>query len=201
MNNTGMQGIVLAGLCITLGMGCAAKDKQAAPPAMAAPLPSGTVGENLVTATATVRTIDHKTRMVTLQRPDNSLIRFRASDEVRNLEHVKVGDTVTVSYYESLAYEVKKPGTAETGATVAEEIARAKAGQKPGGAGARVLTVTATIAGIDKAAGTVTLRGPDGQDSIVKVRHPEKLDQVTIGDLVELTYTEAIGISVQEPGN
>jgi hypothetical protein len=24
---------------------------------------------------------------------------------------------------------------------------------------------------------------------------------VTIGDLVELTYTEAIGISVQEPGN
>jgi Cu/Ag efflux protein CusF len=179
-------------VCITLGMaGCATKDQAAGP------LPSGTVGEALVTATATVKAIDQKTRLVTLQRPDNSLIKFRASEEVRNLPQVKVGDTVTVSYYESLAYEVKKPGQAAPGATVAEELGRAKPGEKPAAAGARVLTVTATIAAIDKTAGTVTLRGPDGQDSVIKVRYPEKLNQVTVGDLVELTYTEAVGISVQ----
>ena len=84
-----------------------------------------------------------------------------ADDTVRNLPQVQVGDEVTASYYESLAYEVKKPGTATPGATVAEEAARAKLGEKPAGAGARVTTLVATITGIDKAAGTVTLAGAD----------------------------------------
>ena len=190
-----------AAVCITLGIaGCAAKESTPAPPPpAAAPLPSGTVGENLVSVTATVKAIDQKTRMVTLQKPDGSLVKFRAGDEVRNLPQVHVGDLVTVSYYESLAYEVAKPGTGAPGATVAEDFGRAKEGEKPAAAGARVMTVTATISGIDKAAGTVTLRGPDGVDSTIKVRHPEKLNQVSIGDLVNITYTEAVGISVATP--
>ncbi len=194
-----IQVAMTAAMCITLGIaGCAAKESAPAP-AAAAPLPSGTVGENLTTATATVKTIDQKTRMVTLQRPDGSLIKFRAGDEVRNLPQVKKGDTVTVSYYESLAYEVMRAGTGTPGAAVAEELGRAKPGEKPGGAGARVTTVTTTIAGIDKAAGTVTLRDPDGVDRTIKVRHPEKLNQVSVGDLVNITYTEALGISVETP--
>jgi Cu/Ag efflux protein CusF len=201
MKTRKMGTALAAAVCVTLGLaGCAAKETApAAPAAAAAPLPSGTVGQNAVTATATVKSIDQKTRKVTLQRPDGSLIKFRAGDQVRNLAQVKVGDTVKVTYYESLAYEVKKPGQAVPGAAVAEQLARAEPGEKPGAAGARVMTVTATIAGIDKAAGTVTLRGPDGQDSTIKVRYPEKLNQVSVGDLVQLTYTEAVGISVQEP--
>jgi Cu/Ag efflux protein CusF len=201
MRNSRMQAALAATVCITLGIaGCAAKESAPAPapaPAAAAPLPSGTVGENVVSATATVKAIDQKTRKVTLQRPDGSLIKFRAGDEVRNLAQVKAGDTVAVTYYESLAYEVKKPGDAAPGAAVAEEIGRAKQGEKPGAVGARVMTMTATIAAIDKTGGTVTLRGPDGDDSIVKVRHPEKLSQVSVGDLVNITYTEAVGIAVE----
>jgi len=43
----------------------------------------------------------------------------------------------------------------------------------------------------------VTLRGPDGEDSTIKVRHPEKLNRVSVGDLVDIIYTEALGISVE----
>jgi len=205
MRTRRIQVAVAATACLALGIaGCAAKAAAPAAPAVpaapAAALPSGTVGENAVTATATVKSIDQKTRQVTLQRPDGSLIKFRAGDEVRNLAQVKAGDTVSVTYYESLAYEVVKPGQGTPGAAVAEELGRAKPGEKPGAAGARVMTMTSTIVGIDKTAGTVTLRGPDGQDSIIKVRHPEKLNQVTTGDLVNITYTEAVGISVQAPG-
>ncbi len=203
MHNRKTQAMMTAAVCLTLGIaGCAAKEAAPPPPpppAASAPLPSGTVGENLVTATATVKAIDQKTRMVTVQSPEGKLIKFRASDEIRNLPQVKVGDLVTVSYYESLAYEVMRPGSGTPGAAVAEEIGRAKAGEKPGAAGARVMTVTATIAGIDKSGGTVTLRGPDGNDATIKVRHPEKLNQVAIGDLVNITYTEAIGVSVDAP--
>jgi Cu/Ag efflux protein CusF len=152
-----------------------------------------------VSATATVKAIDLKTRMVTLKRADGSLIKFRAGDEVRNLPQVKVGDEVTVTYYESLAYEVKKPGDAVPGASVAEGAERAKLGEKPGASGARITTVTATIAAIDKAAGTVTLKGPEGDLTTIKARDPQNLNRVSVGDLVQITYTEAVGISVETP--
>jgi Cu/Ag efflux protein CusF len=191
---------------LSLGIaGCAANcpctKKEPVPAAAAAPAApvSGTVGENVVTATAVVKTLDQKTRMVTLQRTDGSLIKFRAGDEVRNLPQVEVGDEVKVTFYEALAYEVRKPGEGVPGASVAEQAARAELGQKPGGMAARVTTVTATITAIDKAATTVTLRGPDGESTTVKARDPQKLDRVSVGDLVDITYTEAIGIAVETP--
>jgi Cu/Ag efflux protein CusF len=194
----------MAALCMSAVMtACAASSKPAAPApqaaAAAAPLPSGVVGENVVSATATVKALDQKTRMVTLQRSDGSVIKFKAGDEVRNLAQVKVGDEVKVTYYESLAYEVKKPGESAPGTAVAGGMKRAELGEKPGGIAGQVTTVTATIAGIDKAAGTVTLRSPEGELTTIKVRNPDNLNRVSVGDLVEITYTEAVAISVETP--
>jgi hypothetical protein len=121
-----------------------------------------------------------------------------ADDTVRNPPQVQVGDEMTASYYESLAYEVQKPGTATPGATVAEEAARAKVGEKP--AGARVTPLVASITGIDKAAGTVTLQRPTGQATTIKARDPRNLERVAVGELVEITYTEAVAVSVEKPG-
>ena len=209
MNVSKSQRAWMIGLCVALAaMGCAGGDTQAPPPAPSTaataasqPLPSGTIGANLVTATARVKAIDQQTRRVTLERADGSEVTLYADDTVRNLSQVKVGDEVTASFYESLAYEVKKPGTATPGVTVAEEAARAKPGEQPAGAGARVTTIVATIAGIDKAAGTVTLRkGPTGRAMTIKARDPRNLERVAVGDLVEITYTEAVAVSVEKPG-
>jgi Cu/Ag efflux protein CusF len=146
-----------------------------------------------------VKTIDQQTRMVTLERADGSLVRFRAGEEVRNLPQVKVGDEVTAMYYESVAFQVKKAGDTATGTAVAGEIARAKSGEKPGLAGAWVTTATTTITGIDKQAGTVTLQDAGGESVTVKARNPANLERVAVGDLVEITLTEAVGISVGPP--
>lgn len=184
--------------------GCASSPKQAAAPATpaasaAAPLPSGTLREDLVTSTATVKKLDQKTRMVTLERADGSLVTFRAGDEVRNLPQVRVGDQVTASYYESIAYSVRKPGDSPPVAASAEGMVRAEPGEKPGIAGARVTTVTAKITAIDKSAGTVTIEGPQGDLTTVKARDPRNLERIALGDLVEISLTEAIGISVEAP--
>ncbi len=187
--------------CLAGGVAaCAVSSKKAepAPPAPAAPV-SGTVGENVVSATATVKAVDLKTRHVTLQRADGSVFKFAVGDEVRNLPQVKVGDEVKVTYYESLAYEVRKAGEGAPVAAVAAGAARAPLGDKPAGLVGQATTVTATIAAIDKAAPTVTLRAPSGELTTFKVRHPEKLDQVAVGDLVDITYTEALAISVETP--
>lgn len=187
-------------LCATLALSGLSTASQAAPmPDAAAPLPSGTLGEEMVTATATVKKLDLETRMVTLQRADGSLITFRAGESVRNLPQVKVGDEVMATYYESLAYAVKRPGDGEVGASVEEEAMRAKLGERPGMAGGRVTTVTTEIEAIDKSARTVTLKGPDGEPFTVKVRDPKNLERVAVGDLVEITLTEAVAVSVDPP--
>jgi Cu/Ag efflux protein CusF len=199
---TRMIGTTVGVACLAMGIvGCAASTKEPVQPAAVAPAApvSGTVGENLVSATAKVKAIDLKTRHVTLQRADGSLVKFVAGDEVRNLPQVKVGDEVNVAYYESLAYEVRKAGEAAPGAAVTEAAARAPLGEKPAGVVGRATTVTATIDAIDKAAPSVTLRAPDGETRTFKVRYPEKLEHVAVGDLVDITYTEAIAISVTTP--
>jgi len=194
-------------LCVALAAtGCTEVSTQApaAPPAASTaappPLPSGIAGENLVTATARVTAIDLPTRRVTLERADGSEVTIYADDRVRNLPQVAVGDEVTTTFYESIAYEVKQPGTTAPGASMREGTARASAGEKPGGAGARVTTIVATITGIDKAAGTVTLQGPTGRTTTIKARDPRNLDRVAVNDLVEITYTEAVAITVEKSG-
>jgi hypothetical protein len=160
---------------------------------------SGTLSENVVTATATVKAVNHKTRHVTLQRDDGLLVKIYADENVRNLAQVKVGDHVKVAYYQSLAYEVKKRGTTTPGVVVTEGTERAKPGEKPAAAAVQTLTITATIVAIDKAAMEVTLKGPKGNMTTVKARDPEKLDRVSVGDLVDVTYTEGLAISVETP--
>lgn len=181
--------------------GCTAKqsppDTTATAPAVPTPVVSGTVAENTVNVSATVEAVDVKNRVVTLKGPDGKLVKVHVDDRVKNLPQVKKGDQVVATYYESLAYEVKKPGQAEPGVAVASDVATAGPGEKPAGVGAQAVQVTATIDAIDTKANTVTLKGPDGELTTIKVRDPSRLQKVKVGDLVEITYTEALAIAVE----
>ena len=44
---------------------------------------------------------------------------------------------------------------------------------------------------------TVTVKGPQGNVETVKVRDPKNLAGVKVGDLVELTYTQALAIALE----
>lgn len=195
-NRIGLMVGTMAALALAA---CATKQDTTHSAAAAAPTPvvSGVVGENTVSVTASVESIDMAKRLVTLRGPDGNLVTVHAGDQVRNLAQLKKGDLVTVTYYESLAYEVKKPGQAVPGVSVASDVARAEPGARPGAAGAQAVTVTSTIDAIDKKNNTVTLRGPDGQSTTIHVKDPTKLSQVKVGDLVEITYTEALAIGVE----
>jgi len=153
---------------------------------------------SLVTVTATVEAIDQKTRMVTLKGPEGNTITFKAGDKIKNLSQVNVGDLVQVKYYESLAVEVKKPGEAKPGVKEQEAVTSAKPGETPKGMAVSQVTVTATIAAIDKKKPSVTLKGADGKTTTVKVRNPKNLENVKVGDVVVITYTEALALSLEK---
>lgn len=161
---------------------------------------AGTVrAEQAVTVSATVVQIDQKDRLVTLLGPDGEEVLFRAGPEVRNLAQVKRGDMVQATYYESLAIDVRKPGEATPGVTAAADSDRAAPGERPGAATAESVTVTATVVKVDERKRTVTLRGPKGNVKTLPVKNPMHLGVVKAGDLVQVTYTEAIGIEVSPP--
>jgi hypothetical protein len=154
--------------------------------------------EQLVTATATVEAIDLQKRVVTLKGPNGNVFDVTVGKEARNLPQVKVGDLVKVKYYESIALRLVKPGEGVAGIQETEVLGRAKKGEKPGGLTASEVTLTATITAIDKKKHMVTLKGPEGKSVTVKAENPKNLAKVKVGDEVEVTYTEALAISVEE---
>jgi len=155
------------------------------------------VKERAAVMTATVQAIDLNTRIVTLKGPKGEVRDIKVGEEAVNLPQVKVGDLVTVKYYESLAIEVIKPG-AVSGAGEKSAIVRAKPGEMPGGMAARQSTVTATVTAIDKKKGTISLKGPEGKTVVAKAEDPRNLDKVKVGDELMITYTEALAISVEK---
>jgi hypothetical protein len=55
-----------------------------------------------------------------------------------------------------------------------------------------------TVEGIDRAAERVTLKGPQGKIVTVHVLDPSRLDMVSLGSTVIVTYTEALAISLEK---
>jgi hypothetical protein len=154
------------------------------------------VKERAAVMTATVEAIDLEKRLVTLKGPKGETRTIKVGEEARNLPQVKVGDLVTVKFYESMAIEVMKPGTA-AGAGQSSAIVRAKPGEMPGGMATRTAQVTATVTAIDKKKGTLTLKGPEGNLVTAKAEDPKNLDKVKVGDDLLITITEALAISVE----
>jgi ribosomal protein S1 len=148
------------------------------------------------TVTATVLSVNQKTREVTIKTQDGQTHSFIASDDVKNLPQVKKGDIITAVYTEAIAYEVKEHGT--TGVTTSSAASSAKPGEKPAAAMAQQTTVTVIITAIDANAPTVTFMGPRGNKETIKVRDPKNLVGVKVGDKVDITYTESLAIKVDE---
>ncbi len=159
-------------------------------------VPGGVEVNQVLTVTAVVRRVDPRRRMVALVGPDGQVTTLRVGPGVRNLDRVRRNDHVVVSYTESVALRLKKPGGPPE-ATVTEEVATAEPGQRPAAEVGDVVTATAKIVGIDRAGQTATLVGPRGRRLTVKVRDPALLDRVKVGDRVQATYREALAVSVE----
>ena len=155
-----------------------------------------------MTAEATVKAVDQKMRLVTLEREDGSTITVLAGPEVRNLPQIAVGDKVKARYMESLLASLKKPGEAVKPASTAAAVSRAEPGAAPGATSGQQVTVTVRIESVDTEKNRVAFTLPSGAMRIVSVKQPEMQEYIKglkPGDQVEITYTEAVAISVEKP--
>jgi hypothetical protein len=154
--------------------------------------------ERTTQVTATVEAVDQEKRIITVKGPEGNIFDITAGDRVKNLAQVKVGDTMEVTYYESVAVKVFKAGEMPQGnsATVAAERL-AKPGEKPSGIVGAQATITAVVESISPKKTTVTLKMSDGKYKVVKIQDKKNLDNVKVGDEVQITVTEALAVAVK----
>ena len=150
-----------------------------------------------VEVTAKIEAIDKTARLVTLEDKEGDSETIHCGPEVKRFDELKVGDTVTFRYYESIAYAIRKPGQpsglpAKTGPSVTRGQ-----GARPGGTIAQQETATVTVKAFDAKVPSITVLTEDGRTVSFKVEDKKNLEGVKAGDKVEVTYTEAVMISVK----
>ncbi len=147
---------------------------------------------------AVVEAIDHETRVVTVRKTDGEEITFTASTDARNLDQVSVGDILVAEYVETISVEVMENEGFEPEAIEAAAMARTEKGEMPGVAAMQANEVISTVEEINLEANTFKLKGPDGEVTEYVARNPDNLKRSAVGDLVVITVTEAIAITVEK---
>ncbi len=154
----------------------------------------------LVTVTATVQSINHETREVTLLGQLGDTVSFVVDERVRRLDEFEVNDKVVAEYHVSLAGELREPTEAErqTPLVVLEAGAIAPEGTSPAGGVLRAFKVVATVIGLDLPTQSVNLLGPRGNTGIIVAQNIDNLRALRLGDTIILTYSEALAISLEK---
>jgi Cu/Ag efflux protein CusF len=151
---------------------------------------------SVVRITASVEGVDAADRTVTLKGPRARVITLPVGPEVANLGEIRAGDIVVVRYLEALSLELKRAGAGLRERTETQTSGTAKPGERPAAGEARQVTVVADVVGVDPRRQIVTLRGPK-RTVDVKVRDPNELRLLKVGDKVEAIYTEASVIAIE----
>jgi Cu/Ag efflux protein CusF len=148
-----------------------------------------------VTETFTIEAIDRTARIVTLKDKAGETEEIFVGPEVTRFENLKIGDRVTFRYYESVVSALRRPGQ---GARPTESAGVVPApGNRPGGTISSQTTATVTIQAIDAKTPSVTVKSDKGRVLSFRVQDAKNLQGYKVGDTVEITYTQALAVSVE----
>ncbi len=187
MHQSTKVGRALAAFAIAMGVAAIPGVSKADDPA---PAPD-TAAAEVVTGTGTIQKIDKDSRTITLLGSQGAVVDVKVGPNV-NLAKLKVGDRVNAAYYREVAIALQKSG--QQGPKMTQTVT------ERGGVTAQQTTVTAKVLAVDTAANSVALRGPNGGTHVIQVQDPDlqaQLGKIKAGDSVDVTYTQAIAVSVE----
>jgi len=153
------------------------------------------------TLNATVVSVDQETRQVVLKGPKGNEETIKAGPEIKNLDQLHAGDTVTAKYERAVALELLPADSAERGVEYQSGMKTAEKGATPGGTADQSVSVTSKLTAVDLKNHTVTLTGEDGKSRVIEVKDPKrqaKMKELKVGQMVRITYVEALAISVSK---
>ena len=147
-----------------------------------------------ITETFTITAINKTGRIVTLKDSHGMYDDVYCGPEVQRFDALKVGDKVTFTYHESLITAISKPGASKPAQAAA--VTRS-AGTAPGGRIAQQMTATVTIEAIDPKVPSVTVKTADGHVMSFQIEDRKNIEGYKAGDKVDITYTQALAVSVK----
>lgn len=153
-----------------------------------------------ITLRGTVEAVDHTARTVRLRGDNGNVVTLDVPQSAVRFDQVKVGDVVTVSYYDRVNIRPKPPGEAAVDRTV-DPTTTPTPGALPGETVAKQRVATVTITAWDPSTRTVTFTGPKGSSytrRLLESTDPSIMTGLKVGDRADVTWTEAVRISVQE---
>jgi hypothetical protein len=146
------------------------------------------------TSKATIEAIEQSTRTLTLKNEDGTYEVLAVPPGVQRFAALKVGDTITARYYETVNVRLKPAG--EESVNAAEAGMVPTAGAKPAGTLSTQRTITATITAIDPKVPSVSFKGPNGWAYTSRVEDRDVLTKIKVGDRVDITWTKAAVVSI-----
>jgi TusA-related sulfurtransferase len=186
----------IAALFLFAGISIAARAEEAKPATADKPTFHAS---KTSTVTSKVKSVNQKTRMVTLVNDAGEEVTFKADQRIKNLKQLKKGDVVTATVTETLSARVLNPGETPTAAASGSTVASAPLGAKPAGYAAKEVYVVATIAAIDKDNMIVTLKNAQGEAFPVKAREKKNVEKLAVGDNIEIHATQSLAVEVTTP--
>jgi hypothetical protein len=154
-----------------------------------------TLPTQTVTLSGSVETIDHARRVVNIKTPDGKFQTVDVPASAKRFDELKVGDNVSLTYNNTVSARLKPPGEAPV--NTGTQTSTAGQEERPGGTMAVQRTMTVTVSDIDKSASSITFTGPNGWNYSRRVVDPTVLDQIKVGDLVDITWDTNVTVSVQ----
>ena len=149
------------------------------------------------TVSATVDAIEHASRSLTLKKPDDTLVTITVPKEYARFDGLKVGDKISVTYYDNIVIRKKAPG--EKDVDTAGASFTANPGTKPGFSVGAQRSITATITAIDPKVPSISLSGPSNWKYSSRVNDKDALKQLKVGDKLDIVWTEAVMLSTTAP--
>jgi Cu/Ag efflux protein CusF len=147
-----------------------------------------------VTITAVIQAIDSKERAVTLKATDGTIDTIYCGPEVKRFDELKVGDTVTFTYHEAVVVSIAPAGATSKEPTT--NVVRGK-GDRPAGSMTQTMHAIVTVLAIDPKVPSITIQKEDGGKASFKIENPKSIEGLKVGDKVQITYTQALAVSVK----
>ncbi len=198
------KSLLLAALLVTAGI--TAQAQTAAPAAKpAAAAKSGQVvpvAAEVTVLTATVDSVDAKSRTVVLKNDQGQLAPMKVGKDVPNFGKIKKGDIFVVEYAQAVAVGlVAAPKGTQPGVSATRTVkVQDQANKKPFAEEVDTIYATAKIKSIDAKARTAELTTPDGKTLKVKVdKAVLGLENFKVGDEVLVEYVQDMAVGFVAP--
>jgi hypothetical protein len=149
---------------------------------------------------ASVEDINKDTREITLKGPQGDLVTLTATETIERFDEIGIGDTVEAEYRTFMRAEFRDPTAEEkmTPFVVVKGVDRASKERDPAGVVGAVVRAVVEVISIDKKGRLVVIQGPRGNVTILPVEDDAVLNNLKVGEVVIMTYAEALALSLKK---